>query len=107
MQEFGYCHDLHGVPTARGSFFAFCFLPICSPYGTKSISEIFFIPKIRDPMLKFFRTIRKKLYAIGEIMLVVIGEPCPVMDYLSVETITPTLNHCAVRLRPPTGWYNI
>ena len=59
-------------------------------------------------MLKFFRTIRKKLidqdnvrkyllYAIGEILLVVIVKICPVRDYLSVETITPTLNHCAVR----------
>jgi hypothetical protein len=111
MQEFGYCHDLHGVPTARGSLLAFRFLPICSPYGTyakalrkRRVCAIFNLKN----MLKFFRTIRKKLieqhnvrkyliYAIGEILLVVIGEPCPVMDYLSVETITPTLNHCAVR----------
>jgi hypothetical protein len=69
-------------------------------------------------MLKFFCTIRKKLieqenirkyllYAIGEILLVVIGKLCPVRDYLSVETITPTATHRAVRLRPPTGWYGI
>ncbi|MFO7847608.1 MAG: hypothetical protein R6V27_13665 [Balneolaceae bacterium] len=36
-------------------------------------------------------------YAIGEIMLVVIGKPCPVWDYLSVETKTPTDTHRAVR----------
>jgi hypothetical protein len=59
-------------------------------------------------MLKFFRTIHKKLieqenirkyllYAIGEILLVVIGKLCPVRDYLSVETITPTASHRAVR----------
>jgi hypothetical protein len=59
-------------------------------------------------MLKFFCTIRKKLieqenirkyllYAIGEILLVVIGKLCPVRDYLSVETITPTATHRAVR----------
>ena len=59
-------------------------------------------------MLKFFRIIRKKqneqdnvrkyiFYAIGEILLVVEGDKCPVRDYLSVETKTPTDNHCAIR----------
>jgi len=59
-------------------------------------------------MLKFFRTIRKKLieqdnvrkyllYAIGEILLVVIKKPCPVRDYISVEIKRLKTNHCAVR----------
>ena len=59
-------------------------------------------------MLKFFRTIRKKLieednvrkyllYAIGEIRLVVMRSNCPVMDYLSVEIKMLTTNPCAVR----------
>jgi len=54
-------------------------------------------------MLRFFRTIRKKLieednvrkyllYAIGEILLVVIGIFCPVRDYLLVETMRSTNN---------------
>jgi len=30
--------------TARGFMLAFCFLPICSPYGTVSIREIPLIP---------------------------------------------------------------
>ncbi len=56
-------------------------------------------------MLRFFRNIHKKLiehpskgrtednvrkylfYAIGEILLVVIENMCPVRDYLSVETM--------------------
>jgi hypothetical protein len=69
-------------------------------------------------MLKFFRTIRKKLieqnnvrkyllYAIGEILLVVIGKPCPVRDNIWVETMYSPHAHRAVRLRPPTGWYGI
>jgi len=59
-------------------------------------------------MLKFFRTIRKKLieednvrkyllYAIGEILLVVIRDNCPVRDYLLVEIKMPTTIPCAVR----------
>lgn len=59
-------------------------------------------------MLHFFRTIRKKLieednvrkyllYAKGEILLVVIGNTCPVRDYLSVEIKRPNTNPCAVR----------
>ncbi|MGF1671490.1 MAG: hypothetical protein ACFCU6_13655 [Balneolaceae bacterium] len=59
-------------------------------------------------MLKFFRTIRQKLieqenvrkytlYAIGEILLVVIGNNCPVRDYLSVEKSRKTTTLCAVR----------
>jgi len=59
-------------------------------------------------MLRFFRTIRKKLieennirkyvlYAIGEILLVVIEKPCPVRDYISVEIKRAKTNHCAVR----------
>ena len=59
-------------------------------------------------MLKFFRTIRKKLkeednvrkyllYAIGEILLVVIGKPCSIRDYLWVEINRPNTNPCAVR----------
>ena len=34
---------------------------------------------------------------IREILPVVIGINCPVRDCLSVETMTPTANHCAVR----------
>jgi len=66
-------------------------------------------------MLKFFRTIRKKLidhpsngrtednvrkyllYAIGEILLVVIGKPCPVRDNIWVETMYSPHAHRAVR----------
>lgn len=59
-------------------------------------------------MLRFFRTIRKKLieedktrsyllYAMGEILLVVIGNTCPVRDYLSVETMDGPNDHRAVR----------
>ena len=59
-------------------------------------------------MLRFFRTIRKKiidednarkylLYAIGEILLVVMMNNCPVRDYLSVETSRTTTTLCAVR----------
>ena len=96
----------YSVPTARGSLLAFRFLPICSPYGTyakalrkRRVCAIFNLKN----MLKFFRTIRKKLieqdnvrkyliYAIGEILLVVIGKLCPVRDYLSVETMRSTTN---------------
>lgn len=46
-------------------------------------------------MLRFFRTYFR--YSIGEILLLVIGNTCPVRDYLPVETMTPTANHCAVR----------
>ena len=59
-------------------------------------------------MLRFFRTIRKKLieednvrkyllYAVGEILLVVMRNNCPVRDYLSVETNKTTTTSCAVR----------
>ncbi len=61
-------------------------------------------------MLKFFRTIRKKLieqenvrkyliYTIGEILLVVIGilQNCPVRDSPSVEINRTTTTFCAVR----------
>ena len=37
------------------------------------------------------------LYAIGEILLVVIRNNCPVRDCLSVEIKMPIANHCAVR----------
>jgi hypothetical protein len=61
-------------------------------------------------MITFFRRLRKTLIgegnirkpalpagryllcAIGEIMLVVIGNTCPVRDYLSVETMRSTTN---------------
>jgi len=70
-------------------------------------------------MLKFFRTIRKKLieeenvrkylfYAIGEILLVVIGIFCPVRDYISVEIKRAKMNHCAFRSKiPMISGYNI
>ena len=59
-------------------------------------------------MLRYFRTIRKKLieqdnvrkyllYAIGEILLVVIGKPCPVRDNIWVETMESPKTHSAVR----------
>lgn len=59
-------------------------------------------------MLKFFRTIRKKLieednvrkyllYAVGEILPVVIGKPCPVRNNIWVEVNRPNTNPCAVR----------
>jgi hypothetical protein len=73
-------------------------------------------------MLKFFRSIRKKLiyhpskgrtgdnvrklaspscmyllYAIGEILVMVIGKPCPVRDNIWVETMESPKTHRAVR----------
>ena len=72
-------------------------------------------------MLKFFRSIRKKLiyhpskgrtgdnvrklaspscmyllYAIGEILVMVIGKPCPVRDNIWVETMYSPHAHRAV-----------
>jgi len=70
-------------------------------------------------MLRFSRTIRKKLiekdkirtylfYAIGEILLVVIGIFCPVRDYISVEIKRAKTNHRAVRSKiPMISGYNI
>lgn len=76
-------------------------------------------------MLRFFRTIRKKLiehpsmgrsrdnvrkyllYAIGEFLLMVVGHTCPVRDYIRVYTMDSPNAYRAVRLRPPTGWYRI
>lgn len=59
-------------------------------------------------MLRFFRHIRKQLveqnkvhkyllYALCEIMLVVIEKTCPAMDYLSVELKKTATPHCADR----------
>ena len=66
-------------------------------------------------MIKFFRHIRQRLlsenkfskyllYAIGEILLVVIGKPCPVRDYISVETIDGPYVHRAVGTKYSGIW---
>lgn len=48
------------------------------------------------------------LYAIGEILLVVIKNNCPASrDCLSVEIKMPTTNLCAVKPACPVGKYNI
>jgi|GEM_PF-2026349 len=59
-------------------------------------------------MITLFRRIRKKLigeggvrkyllYAVGEILLVVMRNNCPVRDYLLVEIKRPTTTPCAAR----------
>ena len=76
-------------------------------------------------MLRIFRHIRKKLmehpskgrtgdnvrkyllYAIDEILVMVIGKPCPVRDNIWVKTMESPKTHRAVRLRPSTSWYGI
>jgi len=56
-----------------------------------------FFRKIRQQLIGESKISKYLLYAIGEILLVVIGKPCPVRDYLSVEIKRPTLAARAVR----------